>query len=213
MLIAKANYRFLANLPSVKAGDLKSLETFVGCLNDAMCVLTKSGHSKEVDSTMSMEAVLAKLPACLKDEWGDKIIKMHHDPNLTHLRDWLYWGIMGRSHPNTNHGKWDVLLQCRFPAEGLRPGPSYRIAVHQEKLDSPPRSISDWNGRKNRPIDRSRPTMEASNFGDKEGDSGVTLRLENGIRRDRPRSGQIKVGFPFCPDWPSPGEHRSNAWF
>ena len=104
MLIAKANYRALANLPPVNASDLRSLEGLIGRLNDAICGLMKSGHSKEVDSVMSMETALAKLPACLKAEWDDQIKNMRHDPKLTHLRNWLYRRIMGRKIASAGEG-------------------------------------------------------------------------------------------------------------
>ena len=69
---------------------MESLERFAGCLNDVIGGLTKSGHYQEVESVMTIEATLAKPPACLKNEWGDQvmcdgltIIGHHGDVNST----------------------------------------------------------------------------------------------------------------------------------
>ena len=96
MLIAKANYQALANFPNVKPGDLKSLERFTGCFNDAVSGLLKTGHDSDIYSIMTMESVLAKLSSCIKNEWGDQIMLMNSEPSLLELKYWLHRKIMGR---------------------------------------------------------------------------------------------------------------------
>ena len=115
MLVVKASYQALVNLPIVKTNDLESLERFTGKLNDAIAGLKKTGRENEVYSIMTMESTLSKLPSNIRDEWGDQIMSMDREPNLFDLKNWLHRKIMGRRMTNASKLSTDFRPERQYP--------------------------------------------------------------------------------------------------
>ena len=96
ILLAKANTTLINNPPVVRPGDPQLLGRYVGCLNDAIANLNRTGQVGELKSPKVVEIASAKLPRDLKGLWGEEIARSYQVTSLVSLKDWLDLKLMGQ---------------------------------------------------------------------------------------------------------------------
>ena len=104
-VVARAHLRTLMSLPSVKEDDFNELSKLSRALQGAMHALVNGGYDQDLESGISLEHVVSKLPQRLRTKWGIKIYKM--TPRRATLKDlamWLDEFVMGDMMTRMTHG-------------------------------------------------------------------------------------------------------------
>ena len=95
-MVARAHLRGFLDLPPVAEHNETDLKRFTRCLRGVVSTLDSTGYGKDLNSGLTIEQVVDKLPRGLRSVWGRHVFKMLH--KITTLRDldkWLHQYSMG----------------------------------------------------------------------------------------------------------------------
>lgn len=93
-LVVRSYIRHLMSISLCDGGD--GLETFSTQLNGAVATLDASGYGHELESSVALESLAAKLPGHLLTRWGRNVTRLFpRVPSLRDLNSWLSIELMG----------------------------------------------------------------------------------------------------------------------
>ncbi|XP_045027085.1 uncharacterized protein LOC123470615 [Daphnia magna] len=108
-VVARSHLMALMNLPSIREDDSEALAKLKRTLYGAMHALRTGGYEQDLESGMTLEHVVSRLPPRMRSSWGVKVYRM--TPTRATLKDlakWIDEMVMGElmTRPSTH----------RFPA-------------------------------------------------------------------------------------------------
>ena len=84
-LLIKAATKIITNLPNARAGDSRSLETFMGGLEEAIAALEHADQPGETQTAVLAQIALTKLPREIRSRWGIDVAKHRQESSLDGL--------------------------------------------------------------------------------------------------------------------------------
>ncbi len=95
-LVARSHLMTLMNLPTIRDDDPHGLAKLNRTLRGAMHALKTGGCEQDLESGMTLDHVVSRLPQRMRSNWGIKVYRMA--PNRATLLDlakWIHEKVMG----------------------------------------------------------------------------------------------------------------------
>ncbi|KAI9555924.1 hypothetical protein GHT06_018461 [Daphnia sinensis] len=88
-VVARSHLMALMNLPSIRDDDSEELAKLNRTLHGAMHALRTGGYEQDLESGMTLEHVVSRLPPRMRSSWGVKVYRM--TPMRATLKDFAKW--------------------------------------------------------------------------------------------------------------------------